>query len=166
MSAAPKINTSHPFMDREVVMSFGNGVIEVLKMMADVEAHFEKPFAAMNWQSPTEVSVHLTLSSDPYKGKIQFHFDKAIAKSIIEKMTGAGIEPDSPEILDGVGEISNMFYGAAKTKLNLQGYNLNMSLPKPCWTKDLPKPIATLTCMVIPFKISTALCYVEIIIFS
>lgn len=164
MSAARKIKAEHPFMDRELVLSFANGVVDVLKMMAQVDANFEKPFAAVNWKSPTELSVHLALNSDPYKGKIVFHFDKTVAQSIIEQMTGSEVSPSLEEILDGVGEISNMFYGAAKTKLNMVGFQLAMTLPVPVLTKNLPVYVTDTTSMVIPFRILEKLCYVEIII--
>ena len=165
MSAAPKININHPFMDRLVVLSFANGVVEALKTMSDISAEFEKPFAALNWRSPSDVSVYLTLNSDSYKGRLVFHFPIGVAKAIIEKITGSEVQEDSDDVLDGVGEISNMFYGAAKTKLNTSGFNLTMSIPKPCWTKSLPQPMSDSTCMLIPFKVLNEMCYVEIVLF-
>ena len=164
MSAAFKVDVQHPFMDREVVLNIANGVVETLKILADITADFEKPFVADHWQSPTEVSVYLNLNSEPFCGKIHFHFDVKVAKYIIETLTGSSVPSDSDEILDGVGEISNIFYGSAKTKLNGIGYNLKMSLPTPCWTKDLPPSPDSKKCMIIPFKVNNALCYVEIVI--
>ncbi len=163
MSAAKKINIHHPFMDGAIIHSLANGVVEALKVMVDIEASFEKPFVGLNWKSPTDFSVYLNLNSDSYKGRIQFHFTHMVAKTIIEKLIGSEVV-DKSEILDGVGEISNIFYGGAKTKLNLLGLNLSMSLPKPCLTKDLPNTISETTCMLIPFKVLGEICYVEIIL--
>ncbi|MBC7741938.1 MAG: chemotaxis protein CheX [Bdellovibrionaceae bacterium] len=163
MSAANKINIHHPFMDGVIIQSLANGVVEALKIMVNIEASFEKPFVGTNWKSPTDFSVYLNLNSDFYRGRIQFHFTEMVAKTIVEKLIGSEVIEKS-EILDGVGEISNIFYGGAKTKLNSLGLNLAMSLPKPCLTKDLPKAIAETTCMLIPFKVLGEICYVEIIL--
>lgn len=165
MSTAKKIDLRHPFVDREVIMNLATGVVETLKMMADVDAEFEKPFATSNWKSPTDVSVFLSLNSGTHKGKLQFHFNKGVAKKIIDKMTGADTDCDSDEILDGVGEISNMFYGAAKAKLNSIGFKLEMTIPKPCWTAKLPQLVNESTCMLIPFVVLGERCFVEIILF-
>jgi chemotaxis protein CheX len=164
MSAAQKLNSQHPFLDRDVVMSIANSVAESLKVLADVTAEFEKPFSGSDWSSPTEFSVYLSLDSKPFLGKIQFHFDREVAKFVIEKITHSPCGNDTEEIFDGIGEISNIFYGSAKTKLNMLGFKLQMSLPVPSLTKNLPPAPSTHKCMIIPFKVNNALCYVEIII--
>lgn len=165
MSAAPKINPDHPFLNRDVIMNLSNGMTNTLKVMANIEAHFEKPFSDINWSSPKEISVFLTLNTVLFKGQVLFHFDKNIAKKIIENMVGSTVEEDSPEILDGVGEISNIFYGAAKTKLKDVGYDLNMTIPQPCWTKDLPEMLNKTAGMIIPFKIDGIDCFAQIVLF-
>ncbi len=162
---APKIDVTHPFMNRDVILNLSNGMSTTLKMMADIEASFEKPYASVDWKSPKEISVFLILDTDSYKGQVLFHFDKAVAKKIIENMVGSAVAEDSPEILDGVGEISNIFYGAAKTKLKEAGFDLKMTIPQPCWTKDLPPVTNKSLVMIIPFKIENKDCFVEIILF-
>jgi chemotaxis protein CheX len=162
---APKINASHPFMNRDVILNLSNGMTATLKMMANVDSSFEKPYTSTHWKSPKEISVYLILDTDAYKGQVLFHFDKDVAKKIIENMVGSAIAEDSADILDGVGEISNIFYGAAKTKIKEAGIDLNMTIPKPCWTKDLTPITNKSISMIIPFKIENKDCYVEIIIF-
>jgi chemotaxis protein CheX len=163
--AAPKITSDHPFMNRDVIMNLSNGMSTTLKLMANIDTQFEKPFSDKAWSSPKEISVLLSLDSDFFKGQIVFHFDKHVAKKIIENMIGSQVAEDSPEILDGVGEISNIFYGAAKTKLKESGFNLQLTIPQPLWTKDLPVPIQKSIVMVIPFKVENKDCFVEITLF-
>ncbi len=165
MSAAIKQQSEHPFMNRDVILNLSNGMSTTLKLMANIDAHFEKPFADSNWKSPKEISVFLVLNTETYKGQVQFHFDLMVAKKIIENMVGSAVDENSPEILDGVGEISNIFYGAAKTKLKDLGLDLNMSIPQPCWTKDLPEQLNKAIKMVIPFKVENKDCFVEIILY-
>ncbi|MGZ3690635.1 MAG: chemotaxis protein CheX [Pseudobdellovibrio sp.] len=164
MTAVRKIPAQHPFIDPAVILNVSNGVTETLQVMAQITADFQKPFIENNWRAPTDVSVHLTLNSDPYRGRIQFHFNKSIIKQIIKNMLDAEAATDEESMLDCMGEISNMFYGAAKTKLNASGFNLSMTIPKPCLTQNLPKSLQDTTCMVIPFKVDEEICYIEIII--
>jgi chemotaxis protein CheX len=166
MSAAKKIEPGHPFMDGNVIMNLANGINTTLKTMTDLVANFDKPFIGQNWKPTSEFSVFLDLGVDPFKGQIFFHFDKLVAKTIIEKMTGAALdEGNSEEILDGLGEVSNMFYGSAKTKLNELGFKLKMSIPHPSLTEKLPPRVGENTAMVIPFKVLGKNCFVEIVIF-
>lgn len=164
MSAAQKPKASHPFMDREVLANLTSGVVQTLKAMAGLDAIFEKPHVSNNWKAPDEISVFLNLDTDPYKGQIFFHFNKNIAKTIIETMIGSPVDENSNDILDGVGEISNIFYGATKTKLNEMGFKLQIAAPHPYFTKDLPPRVGNAISMVIPFNINKAPCYIEIVI--
>ena len=166
MNTAKKIDMRHPFMDSAVILNLANGINTTLKTMTDLVATFDKPYVGANWKSPTEFSVILELSVDPFKGILFFHFDKSVAQSIIEKLTGSAIDSsNNTEILDGIGEVSNMFYGTAKTKLNESGFKLKMSVPKPCLTKDLPESVGDFKNMIIPFKILSKNCFVEIVVF-
>lgn len=164
MSIAVKLSPQHPFLQRDVIMTLANGLAESLKTMSSLEPHFEKPFVARNWRTTSEVSVYLTLDSAPYKGRLFFHYQKSAAKEILEKMTGSEVAPDSDEILDGMGELSNIIFGSVKTKLNTLGFTLLMTVPKPCWSKELPISISDSICMVIPFTVGGVICYVEITI--
>ena len=166
MSAAQKLDPQHPFLNSNVILNISNGVTETLQTMAQTEAHFEKPYVAKDWKTPTDITVFLELKSDPYHGQVRFHFDKSVARGILEKMLGSAInETDLAEILDGVGEISNIFFGVAKTKLNLLGFKLEMSVPHPVKSAELPETIGNKTCLVIPFKVGDTLCFVEMILY-
>src|SRR4051812_14694130 len=118
MSTAPKISAQHPFMNREVILNFSNGVIETLQTMAGGTSSFEKAFVEKNWKAQGDVSVYLDLKSAFYSGQIRFHFSKKVLTGLFEKMMGEKVESDSIEIVDCLGEISNMCYGYAKAKLN------------------------------------------------
>ncbi len=166
MSTATKLNPHHPFLDRDVILSLANGVTETLQTMASTKANFEKPFVSKDWTSPCEIAVFLDLNSDPFKGQVRFHFDKVVATKIIEKMTGTTIDDvGNLELLDGVGEIANIFFGLTKTKLNAIGFKLNMSTPHPCLRVDLPPVLGDKTFLIIPFKVDQVLCFVEMILF-
>ncbi len=166
MSTAAKLKPQHPFLDRDVILSLANGVTETLQTMASTVAHFEKPFVAKEWQTPCQIAVFLELHSDPFRGQVRFHFDSIVAKGIIEKMLGSKIEEIViADLLDGVGEIANIFFGLAKTKLNAIGFKLSMSTPHPCISTELPPLIGEKTLLIIPFKVDQTLCYVEMVLY-
>lgn len=166
MSTAAKLSPQHPFLDRDVILSLANGVTETLQTMAQTVANFEKPFVAKEWQTPCQIAVFLELSSDPYHGQVRFHFDSNVAQGIIEKMLGQKTEKMKvADLLDGVGEISNIFFGLTKTKLNSIGFKLNMSQPHPCESSDLPPLVGEKTLLIIPFRVDNTLCYVELVLF-
>ncbi|MEK6627022.1 MAG: chemotaxis protein CheX [Bdellovibrionota bacterium] len=165
MSTAPKIPAQHPFLNGEVILNFSAGVAETLQTMAGVASTFDKGFVEKNWKSKNDISVFLDLKSDPYTGQIRFHFDKMVLAALFEKMIGQKIDPNSREILDCMGEISNMCYGYAKAKLNEKGFALKMTIPHPCATKDLPEVYSRHPHIIIPFKVFDQLCHIQIIIF-
>lgn len=166
MSTAAKLSQEHPFLNREVIMNFSNGVAETLQTMAGVPSSFEKGFVEKNWKPVNEISVFLDLKSEPYTGQIRFHFDRVVLAKLFEKMLGQTIDPQSKEVLDCVGEISNMCYGYAKGKLNEKGFQLQMTIPHPCPTKDLPAAASEHPHIIIPFKVFDHKCHIEIIIFG
>lgn len=166
MSAAAKLKPQHPFLDRDVILSMANGVTETLQTMASTVANFEKPYVSKDWVTPCQVAVFIELHSEPYRGQIRFHFDKVVAKGIIEKMLGSQIDQiDNVDLLDGVGEIANIFFGLAKTKLNAIGFKLHMSTPNPCLSADLPPLVGDKTLLIIPFKVDQISCFIEMILF-
>lgn len=165
MSTAPKIPQEHPFLNRDVIMNFSNGVAETLQTMAGVASTFEKGFVEKNWKPKNDISVYLDLKSEPYTGQIRFHFSRVVLAELFEKMLGQSIDPNSREVLDCLGEISNMCYGYAKAKLNGLGFSLKMTIPHPSVTQDLPEVFSRHPHIIIPFKVFDQPCFIQIIIF-
>jgi chemotaxis protein CheX len=165
MSAAPKqIDKNHPFLNRDVIMNLSAGVSETLKTMGNLESSFDKPFVEKNWKTPNDVTVLLDLKSEPFTGQLRVHFDRKCVVLLLDKFSGVTVEESAPEILDCVGEISNMCYGYAKSKLNQVGLNLQMSIPKPMPSSEAPEVVSPHPHMVLPFKIENHQCYIQIII--
>src|SRR4051812_23046865 len=108
MSTAPKITHEHPFLNREVILSFSNGVTETLNSMAGVASTFEKGYVEKNWKAQGEISVFLDLQSPPFTGQIRFHFSKEALVQLYKKMVDENATPNSSEVVDCLGEISNM----------------------------------------------------------
>lgn len=161
-SAAKKID--HPFRNSEVINNLSHGVVETLKLMAQIESSFGKVYAEKNWQSPNAVCVYLDLVSEPYTGQIRFHFTKKALAAVCKNMMEMDLNEDSPELIDGLGEIANIFYGYAKGKLNSQGFDLQMTLPFPGYIQDMPEVFSSIPHIIVPFYIMDELCHIQIIV--
>lgn len=164
MSAAAKDLNTHPFLEHEVMINLSNGVDETLQMMASVASIFEKAFIEENWKPPADVSVYLEVQSPPSFGQIRFHFSRKALNELYKRMMNEEAAPDLKQIVDCVGEVSNVCYGYAKSKLNREGYSLGMALPRPGKTEDLPHVESKHPHMIIPFKVFNETCYIQIVI--
>lgn len=131
--------------------------------MANINCFFENSFKNKNWKSPTEYSVFLDFKSSPAAGQIRFHFPKATLNSLYNGITHLNIVPDCASLLDCIGEISNVSYGNVKRVLHGQGFSLNMALPHPVKTENLPELNICHPQVIIPFKIYDEICFIEIL---
>lgn len=151
-------------MNSSVLLSLSGSVAETLKVMAQAVTKFDKAFVEKNWKSPTDISVVVVLDSPPNKGQIRFHFTGDVMVSLGKRILFEDIRPDSQEALDCSGELSNMFYGFAKAKLNEMGYNFKLSIPEPRKTKNLPELNSKFSNVILPFRIMNQTCYIQIVV--
>ena len=131
--------------------------------MANINCFFENSFKDKSWKSPTEYSVFLDFKSSPAAGQIRFHFPKATLNKLYNGIMHLNIVPDCASLLDCIGEISNVSYGNAKRILHGRGFSLNMALPHPVKTKNLPELNICHPQVIIPFKIYDEICFIEIL---
>ena len=153
-------------LEDNLMINLSNGVGETLQKMANVECTFEKAFTDKTWTPPEGFSVFLDVESPPSHGQIRFHFShKALIKLYNNIMNETSVPVES-EVLDCLGEFSNVSYGVAKRKLNGDGFSLNMALPHASTSKDIPNVVSTKPKTIIPFNIFEEKCYIEVVILS
>lgn len=151
-------------MNSSVILTLTGSVSETIKVMAQAATKFDKAFVEKNWQSPSDVSVVVDLDSPPNRGQIRFHFSGRVLTEFCKRMLSENVEPDSREILDCSGELSNMFFGFAKAKLNESGYNFKLSIPKPFNKGSLPVITSNHSNVILPFKVLNETCYIQIVV--
>ena len=162
-----KESTPHPFQDANVINAFAIGVQKTLAEMAQTACEFEKPFVEKAWYSTADATGVMELKSDKHTGFLHIHFPKEAIIEIMGKMLGEPCKEFNDEVLDGVGEITNIVYGTMKAKLNPMGYAFKMATPKAEYTKNLPAlEDPGKKHLVIPFKISGLDCSIEIVLSS
>lgn len=166
MSEARAVSNHNLELDDNLLINLSDGVDEALQKMAKVECVFEKAFTAANWTPPVGLSVFLDVESPPSRGQIRFHFSHDSLAKLYNNIMELVTVPDQSQVLDCLGEISNVTYGLAKIKMNERGFALNMALPHSGKTEDLPNLEVARTKTVIPFKIFDQVCYIEILVLA
>jgi chemotaxis protein CheX len=129
MSAAPKMESKNPLFDKRLINAFVDGVIKTLKTMAYTEVTPGKPFIEPKFIMKGEIAGMVGMVAPPIKGTFLICFDKPAIFAILENMIGEVHTELNSDVSDGVGEMTNMIYGAAKTTLNELGYKFEMAIP-------------------------------------
>lgn len=164
MSASIKKSDSpdnnNPLFKENVINAICVGVQDTLNMMAQVQATFEKPTIEMAWKTHGDATGVIDFETTSFRGSLYIHFPSDVLIKLYNTMVGESITSVSPEVIDCIGEISNMAYGVAKGKLDPLKLNFSMSLPKSLKTSDLqrmPSPH-----LLILFKVYDQKCALEI----
>lgn len=157
----------HPFLNGEVVLDLSNSVTNTFQTFAGVRSHFDDiAFAQSDWQPCSDLTVSIDIKNDTHAGQIRFHFNRDAIAEIIQKIFNEAKTPNSSEINDCLGEISNICSGYAKTKLNEKGFNLKTALPSPVGkTSELPQETSGPS-IIIPFKILNQECQMQVVVFK
>ena len=151
---------SNPLIKENVINAICVGVQDTLSMMAQVQATFEKPTIEMVWKNHGDVTGVINFETTDFRGSLYIHFPSEVLIKLYNTMVGENLTSVSPEVVDCIGEISNMAYGVAKGKLDPLHLNFSMSLPKSMKTADLkrmPSPH-----LLIPFRVYDKKCVLEI----
>ncbi|MES2801277.1 MAG: chemotaxis protein CheX [Bdellovibrionota bacterium] len=167
MSTALKISTlKNPLFETIVVENICAGIKGTLAQLGPFHIEFQPHFLTTEWAAPTPISVILNLKQNEQPLQVRFHFDPKPVIDILESMIGDKVHPESQDILDGVGEISNMIYGLIKANVNASGFSFGMSRPEACFTKDIPPNVnPNGQSLVIPFSVNGSICHFEFIVF-
>jgi len=154
----------HPLQDANIINALAEGISATLSEMAQVQCRFDKPFVERNWKPVADGTGVMEMKSAKHRGFLHIHFPKDAIVKIIGNMLGETPKEFNNEILDGIGEITNIVYGAMKAKLNPMGYDFKMASPTAEFTKNLNQLERTNKQLVIPFQIQEWKCFIEVIL--
>ncbi len=127
--AAPNINSTNPLVDKRLINAFIDGVIKTLSNMAQTTVVVQKPSVEKEFTAKGDVAGLIGMVAGSLKGNLTVSFDKLSILTIIENMIGEKHTEINKDVVDCVGEITNMIYGSAKTTLNELGYKFEMAIP-------------------------------------
>ncbi len=96
------------------------------------------------------------------KASIIVHFEKDSAISITSKMLGANYDAINNDVVDAVGEVTNMIAGGIKTELAKEGLELDQGLPIVVTGKDFDTSCVNREkSILMPFNINGSKMYIE-----
>ena len=116
-------------MNAAFVNPFLSSFIHVLQTMAMTEVKAGQASLKKDSVARGDVSGLIGMVGPTVSGSFSISFEKKLALSVFQKMLGESVDNISEEIIDMVGEITNMVAGGAKQRLSEKGYDFNMAIP-------------------------------------
>jgi len=116
-------------MNAAFVNPFLSSFIHVLKTMAMTEVKPGRPSLKKDSVARGDVSGLIGMIGPTVSGSFSISFEKKLALSVFQKMIGESVNYISEDIIDMVGEITNMVAGGAKQQLGEKGFDFNMAIP-------------------------------------
>ena len=139
------VNFLNPFLE---------GTIKTFQTQIGFDAKPGKPYLRKKGDVPQfniEVAGFLSLVSSAFDGAIGICFPSSTLIKIYEKMFDEKAAEVTDEVQDVAGELLNIIFGQAKTKLNTVGYDLQSALPTIMRGKEIAiKHMAEFT-FILPF---------------
>lgn len=115
-------------MNLELIDPFIKSASNVLTTMGSMEATHSDPVVCKELP-PTDVTGILNMVSDSVEGVLAVSFTKPVIFELTKRLIGISPTDIDEDVKSLVGDITNMVYGGAKTILDDEGYNFDMSIP-------------------------------------
>jgi len=116
-------------MNVEYINPFLSSMLNVMSTMAQMELIPEKPRLKKNEIALGDVSGLIGMVSEQAKGSLSITFEGGLALATMKNMVGEAPDEINEEIIDLVGEITNMVTGGAKRMLSEKGIEFDMATP-------------------------------------
>lgn len=113
-------------MDVSFINAFVRAIGNVFDTMVGVKIKVGKPSRRSDELASSEVSGVIGISGD-VQGAVVLNFSDQMATTIASKFTGGQVAPQSPDLVDAIGELANMVAGGAKGEFGTG--NSYISLP-------------------------------------
>ncbi len=123
-------------MNVDYINPFLVTIINILSTMAQTEAKPGKPSVKEGSSAFGDVTGVIGLTGENVKGSFSITFTESSILSIASKMLGEKMDTLDGQIVDVVGEITNMVSGGARKLLAEQGNKFEMALPSTIMGKN------------------------------
>ena len=149
-------------MDVKYINPFLQGTGDVLMKMASLVVTAGKPYAKTGDIAPGDVSGIIGITGDAV-GSLAISFTKGCICSIVTGMLGELHLDVNRDVIDAVGELTNMISGAARSRLEKEGMVLYAAIPTVVLgTNHTLKHILNNPSIVIPFQTDGGIFYVDV----
>ena len=116
-------------MKKELITPFVDATLNVVKTMAQTEAVPGKPIQKVDSKTLGEITGIIGMAGDQLCGNMILSFQESTIVSIVNNMLMESYEGICDEVVDAVGELTNMITGGAKRILGESGYQFAMATP-------------------------------------
>lgn len=116
-------------MDAKIINPFLNATLNVLKTMASTEATPGKPVAKGSARTFGCVTGVIGMAGDQLTGNLLISFDEPSILAIVSRMLMEQFSTVNQDVVDAVGEITNMVCGGAKKELSEHGFKFELATP-------------------------------------
>lgn len=113
----------------EIIRPFLESTLNVLKTMAFLDAQPGKPFLKKERESKGDVTGLIGMASKNTSGSMALVFPNAVILQISSSMLGEEYTEISQDVLDCVGELTNMISGGARAGLAKLNMKFEMAIP-------------------------------------
>ena len=115
-------------MDVKFINPFMYGTMEVMEKMAFIKPVAGKPFAKVNDAACGDVSGIIGMTGDA-TGSLAMSFSESCIINIVSKMLGEPITEINREVLDAVGELTNMISGSSRKLMEKDDLRVFAAIP-------------------------------------
>ena len=116
-------------MSADYINPFLNATANVISTMASTPATAGKPGLKKDTASFGVVTGVIGMASDNLTGNMVISFEEPSILGIVSKMLGEEFKAINKDVVDAVGEITNMICGGAKKELSEKGFKFDMAIP-------------------------------------
>jgi len=115
-------------MDVKYINPFITATGTVFKTMLNLDTSLEKPFVKNDKTATGDVTGVIGLAGDRI-GSVCVSFTESGAMLVYKTLMGDDCKEVSPEVVDAIGELTNIIAGQARKELERAGVNLKASIP-------------------------------------
>ncbi len=115
-------------MDAKLINPFINATLNVLETMAFVKVQSAKPYLKKDDIAKGDVTGVIGLTGE-INGTISVTFDEGSILKIVSNMFGEEVTELNTEVMDAVGELTNMISGQARRELEESGKRFEAAIP-------------------------------------
>ena len=116
-------------MKVEYINPFLKATKNVIETMANTKVTNDKPSLKQGNLSWGVVSGIIGMASSKLTGHMVISFDEKCILGIVSGMLGEDFKEINKDVVDAVGELTNMICGGAKKELSEAGYTFDLALP-------------------------------------
>lgn len=137
---------------QDLIDPFVKATTKVLEMMAFLSPTVGEPYSKERGAPTGDVTGVVGVTGGGFTGSVAVSFSEPCIKALVSNMLGEEIKELGPELLDAVGELTNMISGAARAEFSSCGLDLEAGIPAViCGRSHVVSHASEAPVLVIPF---------------